>query len=44
MDESQRLKIIQRPYKEADRRALLDSGIHPLLARIDAARSIHSAA
>ena len=38
------MKIIQRPYQEADRRALLDAGIHPLLAKIYAARRIRSAA
>ncbi|HEY5899215.1 MAG TPA: single-stranded-DNA-specific exonuclease RecJ [Burkholderiales bacterium] len=38
------MKIIQRPYREADRRTLLEAGVHPLLARIYAARSIHSAA
>src|SRR3989441_5445063 len=38
------MKIIERPYRENDRRALLDAGIHPLLARIYAARSIRSAA
>src|SRR5438128_4964471 len=38
------MKIIERPYRENDRRALLDAGIHPLLAKIYAARSIRSAA
>ena len=38
------MKIIQRPYRENDRRALQDAGIHPLLAKIYAARSIRSAA
>ncbi|HEY3074931.1 MAG TPA: single-stranded-DNA-specific exonuclease RecJ [Burkholderiales bacterium] len=38
------MKIIERPYRENDRRALLDGGIHPLLAKIYAARSIRSAA
>src|SRR6266850_3390900 len=39
-----RMKIIQRSYRENDRRALQDAGIHPLLAKIYAARSIRSAA
>src|SRR5438067_6663493 len=38
------MKIIERPYRENDRRALLDAGLHPLLAKIYAARSIRSAA
>ncbi|HYR33077.1 MAG TPA: single-stranded-DNA-specific exonuclease RecJ [Burkholderiales bacterium] len=38
------MKIIERPYRENDRRALLDAGFHPLLAKIYAARSIRSAA
>src|SRR2546421_1559034 len=38
------MKIIERAYQEADRRALLDAGIHPLLAKIYAARRIRSAA
>ena len=38
------MRIIERSYRENDRRALLDAGIHPLLARIYAARSIRSAA
>src|SRR2546425_3937631 len=38
------MKIIERPYRENDRRALLDAGMHPLLAKIYAARSIRSAA
>ena len=38
------MKIIERAYRENDRRALLDAGIHPLLAKIYAARSIRSAA
>jgi len=37
------MKIIERPYAEADRRALLDAGIHPVLARVFAARHIRSA-
>ena len=38
------MKIIERTYRENDRRALLDAGIHPLLAKIYAGRSIRSAA
>ena len=38
------MRIIERSYRENDRRALLDAGIHPLLAKIYAARSIRSAA
>jgi len=37
------LKIVERSYSEADRRALVDAGVHPLLARIFAARRIASA-
>jgi single-stranded-DNA-specific exonuclease len=37
------VKIIQRAYAEADRRALMEAGVHPLLARIYAARRIRSA-
>ncbi len=37
------MKIIERPYQEADLRALVAAGIHPVLARIYAARRIRSA-
>ena len=37
------MKIVERPFAEADRRALLEAGMHPLLARLYAARRIHSA-
>jgi single-stranded-DNA-specific exonuclease len=37
------MKIVERAYAEADRRALLDSGLHPLLARLYAGRRIRSA-
>ena len=37
------MKIVQRAYAEADRRALMEAGVHPLLARIYAARRIRSA-
>ena len=36
------MKIVERPYQEADRRALLEAGVHPVLARIYAARRIRS--
>jgi single-stranded-DNA-specific exonuclease len=38
------MKIVERPYQEAHRQALVAAGIHPLLAKIYAARSIRSAA
>jgi single-stranded-DNA-specific exonuclease len=38
------VKIVERRYAEADRRSLLDAGLHPLLARLYAARRIRSAA
>ena len=37
------MKIVERPYKEVDRHALIQAGIHPLLARIYAGRRIRSA-
>src|ERR1700694_4268593 len=37
------MKIVERSFAEADRRALLDAGLHPVLARLFAARRIHSA-
>ncbi|HWI35999.1 MAG TPA: single-stranded-DNA-specific exonuclease RecJ [Burkholderiales bacterium] len=37
------MKIIERAYNENHRRALVDAGIHPLLAKIYAARRIVSA-
>src|SRR6185436_3769137 len=39
-----RVRIVQRPYAEADRRALVEAGVHPLLARIYAARRIRTSA
>ncbi|HUQ76416.1 MAG TPA: single-stranded-DNA-specific exonuclease RecJ [Burkholderiales bacterium] len=36
------MKIIERPYTENTRRLLIDSGVHPLLARIYAGRRIAS--
>src|SRR5437868_5293540 len=38
-----RMKIIERPYEDTARRALEEAGIHPLLARIYAARRIRFA-
>ena len=37
------MKIVERPFAEADRRALLEAGMHPVLARLYAARRIRSA-
>ena len=37
------MKIVTRPYAEADRRRLEEAGTHPLLARLNAARRITSA-
>ena len=36
------MKILTRPYREADRQALIAAGVHPLLARVYAARHIRS--
>jgi single-stranded-DNA-specific exonuclease len=36
------MKVVTRPYAEEDRRRLLESGVHPLLARLFAARRIGS--
>ena len=36
------MKIVTRRYAEADRNRLLESGVHPLLARLFAARHIRS--
>ncbi len=36
------MKIVTRTYAEADRRRLVESGVHPLLARLFAARRIGS--
>ncbi len=38
------MKIVERPYAESARRALLDAGLHPVLARVYAGRNIRSAA
>src|SRR3954471_5036408 len=40
---SEPMNIIERPFAEADRRKLMDSGMHPLLAKLYAARRIRSA-
>ncbi|HYT47892.1 MAG TPA: DHH family phosphoesterase, partial [Burkholderiales bacterium] len=37
------MKIVERPYRESDRRALLEAGVHPILARVYAGRRIGSA-
>jgi len=38
------MRIVERPYDEQDRRTLIHAGLHPVLARVYAARRIHSAA
>jgi len=38
------MKIVERPYVEASRRALLDAGMHPVLARVYAGRNIRTVA
>jgi len=38
------MRLVERPFAENDRRALLAAGLHPVLARVYAARRIHSAA
>jgi single-stranded-DNA-specific exonuclease len=38
------MRLVERPYDERDRRALLNAGLHPVLARVYAARRIHSPA
>ena len=43
-DRALRVKIVERPFAEADRRALVEAGVHPVLARIYAGRRIRSAA
>jgi single-stranded-DNA-specific exonuclease len=37
------MKIVERQYVESHRRALLDAGLHPVLARVYAGRNIRSA-
>lgn len=36
------MRIVERSFSEADRRALLEAGLHPVLARVYAARRIRS--
>jgi single-stranded-DNA-specific exonuclease len=38
------MKIVERAYVESHRRALLDAGLHPVLARVYAGRQIRTAA
>jgi single-stranded-DNA-specific exonuclease len=38
------MQLVERQYAERDRQALLAAGLHPVLARVYAARRIHSAA
>jgi single-stranded-DNA-specific exonuclease len=38
------MKIVERAFQEIDRHALIQAGIHPLLAKIYAGRRIHSIA
>jgi len=38
------MRLVERQFAESDRRALLAAGLHPVLARVYAARRIHSAA
>jgi len=38
------VKIVERTYNETHRRALLESGMHPVLARVYAGRNIRTAA
>ena len=38
------MRLVERAYDEVDRRALINAGLHPVLARVYAARRIHSAA
>jgi single-stranded-DNA-specific exonuclease len=38
------MRLVERPYRDADRRALIAAGLHPVLARVYAARRIRSAA
>ena len=37
------MRIVERSFAEADRRALLEAGVHPVLARVYAGRRIRSA-
>src|SRR5438105_5483078 len=42
-DREVRMRIVERTFAEADRRSLLEAGVHPVLARIYAGRRIRSA-
>jgi single-stranded-DNA-specific exonuclease len=37
------MKIVERPYSDSDRRALIEGGVHPVLARVYAGRRIRTA-
>jgi single-stranded-DNA-specific exonuclease len=37
------MRLVERAYDERDRRALINAGLHPVLARVYAARRIRSA-
>ncbi|MGH8689187.1 MAG: single-stranded-DNA-specific exonuclease RecJ, partial [Burkholderiales bacterium] len=37
------MRLVERPFDERDRRTLVNAGVHPVLARIYAARRIRSA-
>src|SRR6185436_10532378 len=39
----ERMKIVERPFSETDRSTLARAGVHPVLARLFAARRIRSA-
>jgi single-stranded-DNA-specific exonuclease len=38
------MRLVERPFRDADRRALIAAGLHPVLARVYAARQIRTAA
>ena len=38
------MRLVERPFRDSDRRALVAAGLHPVLARVYAARHIRSAA
>jgi single-stranded-DNA-specific exonuclease len=38
------MRIVERPFLEGDRRALMEAGVHPVLARVYAGRRIRCAA
>ena len=37
------MRIVERPFSEADRRSLAEAGLHPVLARLYAARKVRAA-